>query len=179
MLGAIKALLPTIFKQYWFFTAYVVLYIFSPYINRLLTSLPKKQHLAFVGIMLLFWSIIPTFFTSTSNMYGNQALQFLMLYSIGAYFRMYPENRLNTMRFGAVGTVVCIGLMLLSVAVLDLLGMRFPIFFEICGLFLLPQFNFNGRCGSFPTDFVFQFKNKEKHPYQHGGVQCVWGLFNS
>lgn len=95
-LNLIKAFLPITFKDYWFITAYVVLYIFSPYINLLLKKLSRKYFILFIAAMLLLWSVVPTF--TSHDMYGNEAAKFLMLYCIGAYLRFFPESRLAQRR---------------------------------------------------------------------------------
>jgi len=89
----ITAILPTIFNQYWFFTAYIVLLILTPYINVLIKNTDRKQLLSCLGIMIALWSILPTF--TTRSMYGSELPQFLMFYLLGAYLKKYPDNALS------------------------------------------------------------------------------------
>lgn len=81
---------PTIFCEYWFFTAYFVLMLLSPYINTLIEKSNRKQLLHSIVLMLIIWSVIPTF--TGQNMYGTELVQFVMFYLFGAYFRKYPDN---------------------------------------------------------------------------------------
>lgn len=87
--SAIKACFPILFNGYWFATAYVILCIFSPYINIILHALGKREYLIYLGVMLFIWSVIPTFTTRT--LYSNELCQFLLLYSLGAFVRKYPD----------------------------------------------------------------------------------------
>lgn len=89
----ITAVLPTIFGQYWFFTAYIVLLILTPYINVFIKNTTQKQLLSCLVIMMTLWSILPTF--TLRSMYGSELPQFLMFYLMGAYLRKYPNNILS------------------------------------------------------------------------------------
>lgn len=89
----ISSIFPTIFGQYWFFTAYIALLVFTPYINAFINSVSRKQLLSCLSIMLVLWSILPTF--TTKSIYGSELPQFLMLYLIGAYLKKYPDNTLS------------------------------------------------------------------------------------
>lgn len=85
----IKSVLPILLKLYWFATVYVILCVLTPFLNKLLNGLTKNQYIAFLGVILFIWSVIPTF--TTINMYSNEIIQFVMLYSIGAFVRKYPD----------------------------------------------------------------------------------------
>lgn len=91
--GAIKALLPTTFSLYWFFTTYVVLYALSPFINKLLNNISRSAHLKLIITTLFFWSVLPTI--STKSLAGNDLSLLIALYIIGAYLKKYP-NKLIT-----------------------------------------------------------------------------------
>lgn len=81
---------PTIFNEYWFFTAYLVLLLLSPFLNVMLRSLTRQQHQTMLGVMVLLWSVIPTF--TKQPMYAAEIPQFLLYYCLGAYFRLHPDN---------------------------------------------------------------------------------------
>lgn len=86
----IYACFPTVCIEYWFFTVYIILLLLVPFINIALNAITQKQFQALIGIMLVWWSIIPS--VTTWNMYGNEVLQFIMLYCIGAYFKKFPAT---------------------------------------------------------------------------------------
>lgn len=88
----LTSVFPTMFGRYWFFTTYVVLYVFSPFLNRGLHSL-KNDTNAFrkvVGMMFLLWSVSPTLTTAAWGSESN-LVQFVMLYTMGAYLALFPE----------------------------------------------------------------------------------------
>lgn len=89
----VKSILPTIFSKYWFFTAYIVFLLLSPYINKMLKSLTRKEYELLLIIMLIIWCIIPTIFSRVPS--GDAFAIFLLLYALGAYFKLFPENKWN------------------------------------------------------------------------------------
>lgn len=113
----LETIFPTVFSAYWFFTAYFVLLLFMPYINIVLDKLTRKQMIIFIVIMMLLWSVIPTF--TNQKMCGENLCLFVMLYSIGAYFRKYPDNNILTKKkYRYLLTILCFALMFLSSVVL-------------------------------------------------------------
>ena len=112
--------LPTLFEHYWFFTAYIVMYIFTPYINRLIHSLSREAFLKFLLIMILLWSFTTTF--ATTGLYSYPLGTFLLLYSIGAYIRLYPDFKYNTNKSSIITIILCEGFLLMSVIVFGVLG---------------------------------------------------------
>lgn len=96
-LPLLDALLPTIFGTYWFVTAYVVLLLLSPYLNRLIHNLTKGQLNVMIGVMGLLWAVIPTL--TKQSMYGGALQEFVLLYCIGAWLRLYPEGKLEQPKY--------------------------------------------------------------------------------
>lgn len=94
----IKAFLPTIFGEYWFFTAYIILYILSPYINSFLKNLSQKQYKNFLLVFLVIWNFISLFvpnYLSTSPL-----IDIFVFYSIGAYLKIHKNTILKRKRIG-------------------------------------------------------------------------------
>lgn len=88
-----QVLLPTIFEEYWFVTAYVVLLLLSPFLNRMVHNLTKGQLDALLGILLLIWAVVPTL--TKQQMSGGALQEFVLLYLLGARMRLYPEGELE------------------------------------------------------------------------------------
>ena len=83
-----SSIFPTAYGTYWFITAYAVLLLLSPYINKLLLMLTQKQHKALIVIFAVIWCIIPTFLDARFS--GSDLAYFVALYVIAAYLRLYP-----------------------------------------------------------------------------------------
>lgn len=86
----IKACFPITFSQWWFASAYFVLYLIHPFINKLLHSLDKSMYQTLLAVLVVCWSVIPTF--TTSSYQSNSLLWFITLYSISGYIRLYGLN---------------------------------------------------------------------------------------
>lgn len=103
----LKVFLPTVYDEYWFFTAYIMLLLLSPFLNVLLDNLTRQQFKTMLALMILLWSVLPTL--TEQYLYAAELPQFLLYYCLGAYFRMYPDNafRKKGLRWtAAVGSLV-------------------------------------------------------------------------
>lgn len=77
--------------EYWFIKTYIFLYCLTPFINKFIETLSKKNHQKLLMLLLVLFSIIPTItggWTFDNN--GYTLYNFVFLYLIGAYLRKYP-----------------------------------------------------------------------------------------
>lgn len=91
-LDKIKMLLQFDYGIYWYINCYLLLYLISPVLNKIINNLTKKEfQLLILGLFILI-SIIPTL-TLDEVIYtrnGHSIETFILLYFIGAYLRIYP-----------------------------------------------------------------------------------------
>ena len=122
----IKSVLPVTFSGWWFASAYFVLYLLSPYINKLLTSFTKKEDQRFLLLLLVLWCIIPTF---TNRVWeSNELLWFVFLYALAGYLRLYVDiSAVKSGRWLLPAFVVML-LTFLSAVVFDVLGTKISLF---------------------------------------------------
>lgn len=90
----IRNVFPLDLENYWFIKIYLMLYILSPYLNRLIENIGKKEHKRLVLILFFMFSLISTC-TGQEALYGTvnsgySLASFMFLYLLGAYFRKYP-----------------------------------------------------------------------------------------
>ena len=123
--GVVKAFMPITFKEYWFATAYVVLYIFHPFINKMLNNLTRKEELTLIMTGLTLFSLIHA--VTTMDFYGNEVIQFILFYIIGDYLGRYKENLFSERKWRLIGLFGSLILIALSIAVLDLIGTKIPV----------------------------------------------------
>lgn len=121
----IRSIFPVTFKTYWFITAYIVLYIFSPFINKFLNSLTKKEFKIFLGVGLLIFSLLATI--TTKDFYGNELIQFVLFYAIGAYIQKYKSTKYNYKKNNKI-LVTMVVIIAISIICFDLIGMKIPFF---------------------------------------------------
>lgn len=91
-LGSIRsAFFPVMNKEYWYFTAYFIMYMFIPVLNLMLEKFDKKQMSIFLGIGFLLLSILPTFLMTDpfSIMQGYSAWWLAYLYLVGGFLNKY------------------------------------------------------------------------------------------
>lgn len=91
-MGIIKMLFPFYTKKYRFVNSYVLFYILSPFLNKLIHSLNKKQHTALAVILFIVFCVRGTFslLTWTQDDSGGMGiLLFLPLYAIATWLKKY------------------------------------------------------------------------------------------
>lgn len=86
----IECLLPFSHSAYWFLTDYILLMILSPFLNRLIKSLTKEKFLGLLILVLVIWSIIPTFI-GIKSFDINDLIWFIVLYLIGSFIRLHID----------------------------------------------------------------------------------------
>ncbi|MBQ9516641.1 MAG: acyltransferase [Eubacterium sp.] len=119
--------LPISFRDWWFVSAYFVMYLISPLLNKALNSLSKKQYLRVIIVAVVMWSVIPTLF----NVYleSNSLLWFITLYAIAGYIRKFnPFEKYDRKLFlfaAVVLAVVSLALRILLFDILDVVNTKF------------------------------------------------------
>ena len=102
----VKACLPILSRHYWFATAYLVLYCLTPFINKLVCALDKKEYTILVCGSAILYSAWTTFFWfSEGALIGGHTgiLWVIYMYTLGGYFRMYPPKiRKRTLLIGVI-----------------------------------------------------------------------------
>lgn len=96
---SIKTLLLTIDSR-WFIDIYILLYILHPFCNKLIKNLSQKNFKRLIYICIFFFSIwtsiiVPENIINTMQFVqdgGYGIINFIMLYFIGAYIRLYKDN---------------------------------------------------------------------------------------
>ena len=86
-----KMITPIMNETWWFMSAFIILMIISPLLNKIAHSIDKRTYLSMIMIFTILWFIVPTITGSTT--YGlNNVLQFSYLYLIAGFIRLYPES---------------------------------------------------------------------------------------
>ena len=91
----LKTLSPFDHGIYWFIDCYLVLYLISPILNKVIDNMTKKEFERVLLLLFVLFSIIPlitveeVIYTRT----GHSLVSFILLYFIGAYLRIYPIEK--------------------------------------------------------------------------------------
>lgn len=110
----IKSLLPVTFQPYWYFTAYVGMWLFIPILNAAVEVLSKRQ----MGITLAIaiGVIIPVSILSDAfTVKGGYSVMWLMcLYLVGAFLKKHNILQLLTKKKWLSAYLVCVAVTMLS-----------------------------------------------------------------
>ena len=94
-LDIFKTIIPLDFGNYWFIDIYLLLYLFTPILNKIIRFYDKKGLLKVIIILFILFSIIPTL-TYDGVIYtgeGHSIFIFILLYFIGAYIKLHPIDK--------------------------------------------------------------------------------------
>ena len=86
----IQNIFPTIFTRYWFMTNFILLYIFSPYLNIFIKNIDKEKLKKLIIILIIILMIIPGF--TTSKLALDNLIYFIFYYILGAYIFLYGDD---------------------------------------------------------------------------------------
>lgn len=124
----LNAFFPVLRKEYWFFTMYILLFLFIPFMNVAINNMSKKMHKIMVCIILIFFYIEPLFsvvFYQYDLTKGYGIIIFVTLYIIGAFMARCEDEIIVKKRYSALLLLVSMGMMFLSKIILQLIVDRF------------------------------------------------------
>ena len=87
----IQSVFPITQSHYWFITDYILLMLFSPFLNKLIKNLSKESHLKLILMMTAILCIFPMV-TGFSTTY-NAIILFVLLYFIGSFIHLHVSLR--------------------------------------------------------------------------------------
>lgn len=121
----IKSIFPISSGLYWFATTYVALYILSPFINKLIQKLSKKQYFILITILFVLLVVIRTIFNS--NWYidggnGESLIWFVFLYVLAGYIRLHYNKKINKLIYLLIAFIIPIFVTVLRGFALKYLG---------------------------------------------------------
>lgn len=122
----VENVLPITSARWWFASTYFVLYLLSPYINKLLHALAKKEYQRLLVLLFLCWCIVPT--VLNADLQSNALLWFVFLYALAGYLRLHFD--MNTIKSGKC-ILIALAVILItfsSVIVFDILGIKIAFF---------------------------------------------------
>lgn len=93
----VKYMLPVTSRVFWFISVYFVLCLLSPLINEFVSRIDRRQHAKVVGISVLLvygWATVSYLFNFAQMIpdYGGGIINFVTLYLIGRYIRLYVSH---------------------------------------------------------------------------------------
>lgn len=118
----VENVLPITFSKWWFASTYFMLYLISPYINKLLRLFDKKEYQRFLVLLFVSWCVVPTFLGKSWQ--SNSLLWFVFLYALAGYIRLHIDCASISNGKCILIAIVTTALTFLSVIAFDLLGLK-------------------------------------------------------
>ena len=108
----IKSIFPIMSNQEWFITAYLLLYLSIPFLNKLVKNLDKKQIYALITFLILCFSIMPSIGFLLE--YYSTYMWFICLYLVGGAIRSYqPKELIQENKYILIFTIIVIPICLI------------------------------------------------------------------
>lgn len=120
--ACIKIFFPVLTKKFWFVNAYLALYLLSPFLNRLLRGLDRKQFAVLlwieIGMMILRPTLFPKVWAQDMTA-GLSVFFFIALYCIGAWIRLYGFSwEIHPVQYGILYLAVSFSLVAVKAALM-------------------------------------------------------------
>lgn len=103
---AVYAFFPILFSHYWFVTAYVILMILSPFLNKLIYSLDEQYYRRFLGSLLVIFVVLKGGFPMVfPEMTEGRMMPVFIMYFIAGYIRKFGNTKNNSLRHFVVAII--------------------------------------------------------------------------
>jgi len=171
----IKSVFPITFKEYWFLSVYTLIYILSPFINKFLNNLNKHEYVNYLFVSLLIFSILPTI--TSLDFYANYLIQFILFYSLGAFFKRFPNNKLiQNKRINICIFILSLLVLLASPLLFDILATKSS-FFLGKSVYLFNRTSIVAICFSVSLFVMFISKKVISSNIINNISACVFGIY--
>lgn len=147
--------LPITSQHYWFATVYLLFYIVSPFLGKMITKLSKTQHLTLIIVLVaLFSKLIPNVVYTAYSWEDNGAgiIWFVVLFAISSYISLYVPESTKKLKY----VLIAIACGVLSVANLWVFTFVSEKTGKLSGLILRP-YNYNSLLTLTASIAVFMF----------------------
>lgn len=134
----IKACIPVLSRRYWFITCYFALCILAPFLNEIPKHMERKNFKNFLLVLLLVFSIIPTFTTyDIMQDAGKGLVHFIMIYLLGRYIALYKNEKHDKNRLLAGFFLNILIVFILDSVLTVLQGELYSTFARDCSIFMI------------------------------------------
>jgi len=126
-----KIFFPILNEAYWFLTIYVLIYLFSPILKKLISVLSKEYLTMTLGLSIFIWSLWPTIVGFRTNetesyMFYSRFIWGVIMFLLGAYIRIYAPQIFDKLKNSIVLFLISTILIILPILIIG--------FFKIPGI---------------------------------------------
>ena len=122
----IKSIFPSTFGLYWFASCYIMIYMFSPLLKKLIENISKKNFKILLTLMIIIWGIFAII--PKTRTYYNDFIWLIVIYFLGAYIKKYNGNFMKSNKNRIVSVILIVALMNIIMILLELLASKVSIF---------------------------------------------------
>ncbi len=108
---------PVLQGQWWFISAYIFVYTLTPFLQKLIAAMNKKEFEFLICSQFVIWSVFPTILfaiqikSTESMVFYNRYIWMILLYFVGAYIKIYGLPVLNTAKRSLVVFAITVALL--------------------------------------------------------------------
>ena len=125
IMNIIKSIFPVTFGLYWFISTYILIYIFSPFLKRIIENISKKDFKIILTIGFAIWGILANI--PKTETYFNEIIWLIYIYFIGAYIKKYNCSLLSNNKKRIIAVVLLVIVMNILTILIELLSVKLPI----------------------------------------------------
>lgn len=118
--------LPSLSNSYWFISTYLLLYLLSPFLNKMIHAMNQKWHARLLVILYTVYVLVPTV-TNLTLAGTSNIMTFIMLYLTAAYYRLYEGPMGTTVKGNFLMALFCFLFIACSTVLFDFTSTRFGI----------------------------------------------------
>ena len=134
----IKALLPFSTNEFWFFTCYLLILLFSPYLNEFVDSSSQQQFKKLLTALCLVFVLLPSVLYFHPLGSGKNVLNLVFVYLLGGYLRRFNvEDRVSDTHLCVIFLGSFISIFILDSILSKLTGSIHIPFARDCSIFVL------------------------------------------
>lgn len=115
VLGFLKHLLIVKSIDSGFVSAFIVFFLFIPFLNILLKNLNEKMHIRLILLCLFLYTFLSTMSYFSFSVKMNYVSWFVVIYFIASYVRLYPRRLYDNTKIWAVLSIISIALSIMSI----------------------------------------------------------------
>ena len=119
--GFAKAVIPVRIISSGFTSAFIVFFLFIPFLNVLLRHLSEKMHLRLIFLCLFLYTFLGT--VPGFGVTMNYVSWFIVIYFIASYVRLYPHEIFSRTKLWGLLSIISILVSVFSIIVLLYLGL--------------------------------------------------------
>lgn len=135
--NTLRAIFPIINNNYWFITAYFLLYLTFPFLNILIKNISKSQYIYLLVILSIFLIFVNNFSPFEDSIFnvnrGGSYIWFVFLYLLAGYIRLHYKDKENKYSYLLIYFICCI-LTLSSNIIIEMLSFRYTFLSSYVGI---------------------------------------------